>query len=71
MIICQCKGISEAAVRHAIRKGAHSCRQVARVCEAGHGCGGCRPLIRDLIACESDCERAAPALAAPELAATG
>jgi NAD(P)H-nitrite reductase large subunit len=71
VIICQCNGISEATVRHAIRNGAHSCRQVARACEAGRGCGGCRPLIHELIECERDGECATPLLAGSELAATG
>jgi NAD(P)H-nitrite reductase large subunit len=71
VIVCQCKAISEAAVRQAIREGAHSWRQVARACQAGRGCGGCKPLIRELIARESDDERETPLLSVPELAATG
>ena len=53
MIVCQCKAVSEHAVREAVREGARSCRQVTRACEAGRICGGCRPLIREIIETES------------------
>ena len=53
MIVCHCKAVSEYAVREAVREGARSCRQVTRACEAGRICGGCRPLIREIIETES------------------
>ena len=53
MIICHCKAVSERTVREAVREGARSCRQVTRSCEAGRICGGCRPLIREIIEAES------------------
>ena len=42
-------GVSDRAVRRAIREGADTPRLVARACRAGTGCGGCRPLLRRLI----------------------
>jgi len=54
VIVCHCKAVSDQAVREAIREGARSCRQVSRACGAGHHCGGCRPLIREIIKTESE-----------------
>ncbi len=54
MIVCHCKVVSDRAIRDAIRRGAHSPRAVALACQAGRGrqCGGCIPLVRELIASE-------------------
>ena len=57
MIVCHCKGISDRAIRAAIRGGARSRQQLGRTCEAGRCCGGCQPLIRQLIECESPASR--------------
>jgi bacterioferritin-associated ferredoxin len=56
VIVCHCKGLSDRDIRAAVRDGARSCRQIGRACEAGRTCGGCRPLIRELIRDESDSE---------------
>jgi bacterioferritin-associated ferredoxin len=53
LIVCHCKGVREVDIREAVRSGARSCRQVARACEAGRKCGGCRPVIREIISTES------------------
>jgi bacterioferritin-associated ferredoxin len=53
VIVCHCNAISDRAIRAAVRDGARSCGEVARACNAGHQCGGCRPAIRELIACET------------------
>jgi bacterioferritin-associated ferredoxin len=67
MIVCHCNGVSDRAIRESVRKGARSHREVALACGAGRSCGGCRPVVADVIADES-VERtlclAAPALAA-------
>jgi bacterioferritin-associated ferredoxin len=52
MILCHCKGVSDKSVRRAIQCGASSVRDVSRACGAGTGCGGCRPLIQELIRTE-------------------
>ena len=49
MIVCHCHGVSDRAVREAVREGACSLRQVARACRAGRMCGGCRPAVKRLI----------------------
>jgi bacterioferritin-associated ferredoxin len=49
VIVCHCKAVSDSSIREAVRDGARSFRQVARACDAGRKCGGCRPAIRELI----------------------
>ena len=49
MIVCHCKGISDRAIREAIRQGALTRTEVARTCNAGGGCKGCHPLIDSII----------------------
>ncbi|MDJ0848115.1 MAG: (2Fe-2S)-binding protein [Myxococcota bacterium] len=53
MIVCHCKAVCDRSIREAVRSGASSVRQVARACEAGRRCGGCQPVIREIIASES------------------
>jgi bacterioferritin-associated ferredoxin len=53
VIVCHCKGVSDSSIREAVRDGARSFRQVAKACDAGRRCGGCRPVIRELIDDES------------------
>lgn len=71
MIVCHCRGITDRAIRDAVRDGARTVRQVARACDAGARCGGCRPAIAELIDDEGPCAsprafalRVAPAVAA-------
>jgi bacterioferritin-associated ferredoxin len=45
MIVCHCHGISDRAIRRAVREGAVSSDEVTRSCSAGGTCGGCRPRI--------------------------
>jgi bacterioferritin-associated ferredoxin len=53
MIVCSCKGITDRAIRTLIRDGVCSMREIGRACEAGRGCGGCRPAIDELVVTES------------------
>ena len=50
MIVCQCKGVNDRAVRCALEGGADSLAGVERACGAGGACGGCRPLLAALVA---------------------
>jgi bacterioferritin-associated ferredoxin len=52
MIVCLCRGVSDRAVRAAIRAGAETEEQVAELCGAGSGCGGCGPTISELLEAE-------------------
>ena len=71
MIVCHCKAVSDNAIREAVRDGARSVRQVSRACHAGRTCGGCRPVIRELIADESETAFSADLSAAPGFATSG
>ncbi len=53
VIVCHCHGVSDRAIRAAVQEGARTCRQVARACHAGRACGGCRPVIHEIIERES------------------
>ena len=53
VIVCLCRGVSDRAIRAAIREGATSEESVAKMCGAGSRCGGCQPTISELI--EDEC----------------
>ena len=65
MLVCHCRRVSEREVEDAIRSGACSLREVGRHCGAGLDCGGCRPLIDELL----ELHDAPPLRAGLELAA--
>jgi nitrite reductase (NADH) large subunit len=67
MIICQCNGVSDRAIRKAIREGANDRSEVVRACMAGTACGGCVPAIDEIIDGERE-RTACSGLAALELA---
>jgi bacterioferritin-associated ferredoxin len=54
MIICQCNGISDRAIRKAVRDGASNRNDVVRACTAGMTCGGCAPAINEIIKAERE-----------------
>jgi bacterioferritin-associated ferredoxin len=54
MIICQCNGVSDRAIRKAVRDGASSRNDVVRACTAGKACGGCVPAIDEIIDTERE-----------------
>lgn len=53
MIVCHCKGLSDQDIREVVRAGAVAEELVAEECAAGATCGGCRPIIREIIASET------------------
>jgi bacterioferritin-associated ferredoxin len=59
MLVCHCKALTDRDVKSAIEAGACTRREVARRCGAGSVCGGCRPLIDELL------DAGAPAPSAP------
>jgi len=65
MLVCHCKGLSDREIDRAIRAGAATSCDVARSCGAGSICGGCRPLIDELL----ESRGAAPTCAGFEFAA--
>ena len=64
MIICHCHGVSDRAIRKAVRNGACTLRQVARASRAGRMCGGCHPAVKKLIEEEVPADPAPVALPA-------
>ncbi len=49
MFVCLCNGISDQEIRHHVRRGASSWREVARACGAGGACGECRASVHALV----------------------
>lgn len=49
MLVCHCFVVRAAEIRSAIASGARTAREVTRVCRAGGSCGGCRPVIAELL----------------------
>ena len=54
MIICQCNGISDRAIRKAVRDGASNRNEVVLACTAGMACGGCVSAIEEIIDAEQE-----------------
>lgn len=50
MLICHCKGLRDRDVHRAVAQGARSAGQVLSACGAGSVCGGCLPLIAEVVA---------------------
>ena len=51
MRVCHCYDVSDRTIRRLARDGATH-REVVRACRAGTSCGGCRPLVKELVADE-------------------
>jgi bacterioferritin-associated ferredoxin len=65
MIVCHCHGISDRAIRRAVREGAVSSDEVTRSCSAGGTCGGCRPRIDVIVEHEQHAGARSEAAQAP------
>jgi bacterioferritin-associated ferredoxin len=62
LIVCHCYGVSDRAIRRAVRSGAVTADLVARACGAGTGCGGCRGAVHEILSGEiAAASAAAPA----------
>jgi nitrite reductase (NADH) large subunit len=68
MIVCHCKAVTDRAIRLAVRGGARSRHEVAQACSANLCCGGCAPVIDEIIASETACEASQSLSVFPELA---
>lgn len=49
MYVCLCRGVSDRKVRHAIARGARSVEEIGEACGAGTRCGGCWPMLDDML----------------------
>jgi nitrite reductase (NADH) large subunit len=64
--VCSCHGVTKGDVLAAIReRGLRAAGEVQACTRAGTGCGGCRPLLRELVAAETGDAAAEPAYLCP------
>lgn len=49
-LICSCEAVTKATICDAIRSGTETVDGLKKCCKAGTGCGGCIPMVKDLIA---------------------
>jgi nitrite reductase [NAD(P)H], large subunit len=49
-LICSCESVTKGAICSAIADGAENVEAIKKCTKAGTGCGGCTPMIKDLIA---------------------
>ena len=54
MVVCHCEAVNDERIRSTVRSGARTIAEVAVDCRAGSGCGGCLPLVAELIDDESE-----------------
>jgi bacterioferritin-associated ferredoxin len=66
MFVCHCRAVTDGEIRAAITAGARDLEEVGRRCGAGVTCGGCCPLIQELLA---EHQAQPPAAPTPALAA--
>jgi bacterioferritin-associated ferredoxin len=60
MFVCHCRAVTDGEIREAIVAGACDLDEVGRRCGAGITCGGCCPLIQELLAEHADRQPATP-----------
>ena len=60
MLVCHCNGVSDKAIRRAVRDGAANSTEVGDRCAAGTCCAGCVDLIDRIIRSESPRRESAP-----------
>jgi bacterioferritin-associated ferredoxin len=63
MYVCHCRAVTDTEIREAITAGACDLDEVGRRCGAGVTCGGCCPLILELLAAHDPADRPAAAVA--------
>ena len=49
MIVCHCRALNDRAVLDAIAEGVDDLHELALRCGAGSRCGGCQPLLVELL----------------------
>jgi bacterioferritin-associated ferredoxin len=68
MVVCECRGLTEDAVRAVIRAGCDTLPQLEIVCGVGVECGSCRNTLQCLLVDETRPDTGSPGL---DLAASG
>jgi bacterioferritin-associated ferredoxin len=49
MLVCHCRAVNDRQIEAAALCGAASVRAVVAACGAGGVCGGCRPVIEEIL----------------------
>ena len=49
MLVCHCHAVSDREIVRCVRDGATTRQRLAKACGAGSVCGGCIPVIDELI----------------------
>jgi len=49
MVVCHCLALNDAAISELIASGERSVDAIVAACGAGGECGGCRPVIDELV----------------------
>ena len=49
-LICSCEAVAKSSICDAIRSGSETVDALKKCCKAGTGCGGCIPMLKDLVA---------------------
>lgn len=49
MYVCACRALTDRTVRAAIASGARTIEDISQRCGAGVRCGGCWPVLRELL----------------------
>ncbi len=49
MILCQCKGVTDAAIKKLIEEGASTLQAIVKTCGAGRRCPPCRAEICSML----------------------
>jgi bacterioferritin-associated ferredoxin len=66
MIVCVCKAVSDRQIRHAVKGGANSLRDLTRELGVGTCCGKCLPEAKSALAASlKACESTRPGLFSP------
>ena len=50
MVVCHCRAVNDKAIVAEILSGAVDADTLAERCGAGSRCGGCRPVVEELLA---------------------
>ena len=49
-IVCHCYAVRERTIQKAIRRGATTVEDIQLECGASSRCGGCEPIVREMLA---------------------
>jgi bacterioferritin-associated ferredoxin len=49
MVVCHCEAVNDERIRAEVRSGALTLAEIVQRCRAGGHCGGCLPVVADLV----------------------